>query len=385
MKLTAYITRELVPPLLAGTLLFVAVLSFGYFFISSQFLGGVPAGLIAKWIVYQMPDTLVKVLPMGVVLMVVVAFGRLANERELVAVQSGGIGLGRIARPVAVIAGLVALLAVWLSLWVAPRANVETRGLYWDTLTRSGLSQLVGKQVDLGAGLSLYLGGYDAGRRQLQGVRVERWTHDTPRQGTLIFADTGSFEGNVLKLRGYSVYTLDYAQIPALGKALDAATTPAALAGLPAAVQGVFTAVNLPASPTAALTLDTGLSRKQTLARYADAIGADGDGFPELWARLHDPKAPLSDRQAARRELNRKVALPFGNLVLALAALPFALKFGRSLGVSLGIALLIAVAYYLLFVVGITVAGAMPGLPEPGVWLANVVFAVAGLWQLRRA
>ncbi|WP_310583570.1 LptF/LptG family permease, partial [Deinococcus sp.] len=178
MKLTAYITRELVPPLLAGTLLFVAVLSFGYFFISSQFLGGVPAGLIVRWIAYQMPDTLVKVLPMGVVLMVVVAFGRLANERELVAVQSGGIGLGRIARPVAVIAGLVALLAVWLSLWVAPRANVETRGLYWDTLTRSGLSQLVGKQVDLGAGLSLYLGGYDAGRRQLQGVRVERWNRD---------------------------------------------------------------------------------------------------------------------------------------------------------------------------------------------------------------
>ena len=100
---------------------------------------------------------------------------------------------------------------------------------------------------------------------------------------------------------------------------------------------------------------------------------------------LHDPKATLTDRQAARRELNRKVALPFGNLVLALAALPFALRFGRSLGVSLGIALLIAVAYYLLFVVGITLAGAMPGLPEPGIWLANVVFAVAGLWQLRRA
>ncbi|MGY2895158.1 LptF/LptG family permease [Deinococcus sp. UYEF24] len=378
MKLTAYITRELIPPLLAGTLLFVAILSFGYFFISSQFLGGVPAGLIAKWIGYQLPDTLVKVLPMGVVLMVVVAFGRLANERELVAIQSGGIGLGRIARPVAVIAGLVALLAVWLSLWVAPRANVETRGLYWDTLTRSGLSQLVGKQVDLGAGLSLYLGGYDAGKRQLQGVRVERWTRDDPKQGTLVFADQGTFEGNVLRLTGYSVYTLNYAQIPALNKVTD----PAAL---PAAVQQVFTAVSLPDSPTAALSLDTGLSRKQTLAQYADAIGADAEGFPELITKLTAPGVSVADRQAARRELNRKIALPLGNLVLALAALPFALRFGRSLGVSLGIALMIAVAYYLLFVVGITVAGAMPGLPEPGIWLANVVFLLAGLWQLRRA
>lgn len=377
MKLTAYITRELVPPLLAGTLLFVAVLSFGYFFISSQFLGGVPAGLIVRWIAYQMPDTLVKVLPMGVVLMVVVAFGRLANERELVAIQSGGIGLGRIARPVAVIAGLVALLAVWLSLWVAPRANVETRGLYWDTLTRSGLSQLVGKQVDLGAGLSLYLGGYDAVRRQLQGVRVERWNRDDPRKGTLIFADAGSFEGNVLRLTGYSVYTLNYAQIPALSRVTD----PAAL---PAAVRQVFTAIRVPPRPDSALTLGTGLSRKQTLAQYADVIGADGQGFPELWARLSDKGASLADRQVARRELNRKVALPIGNLVLALAALPFALRFGRSLGVSLGIALMIAVAYYLLFVVGITLAAATPGLPEPGIWLANIVFAASGLWLLRR-
>ena len=93
----------------------------------------------------------------------------------------------------------------------------------------------------------------------------------------------------------------------------------------------------------------------------------------------------VADRQSARRDLNRKIALPLGNLVLALAALPFALRFGRSLGVSLGIALVIAVAYYLLFVVGITVASAMPGLPEPGVWLANIVFLLAGLWQLRRA
>ncbi|GGJ86553.1 LptF/LptG family permease [Deinococcus aquiradiocola] len=378
MRLTRYVTRELIPPLLAGTLLFVAILSFGYFFISAQWLTGVSPLLIARWIGYQLPDTLVKVLPMGVVLMVVVAFGRLSNERELVAVQSGGIGLGRVARPVGVIAALAALLSIWLSLWVAPRANVETRGLYWDTLTQAGLTQLVGKQVDLGAGLSLYLRGYDPATRQMQGVRAERWSASDPRQGTVIFADHGTFENNVLHLQGYSVYTLNYAQIPALA----AATDPAAL---PAAVQRVFTAVNTPDSATSTLTLDTGLSRKQTLAKYADAIGADAEGWPELITKLTAPGVRDADRQNARRELNRKLALPFGNLVLALTALPFALRFGRSLGVSLGIALLIAVAYYLLFVAGLTVAGSMPNLPEPGIWLANIVFAVGGLLLLRRA
>ena len=97
------------------------------------------------------------------------------------------------------------------------------------------------------------------------------------------------------------------------------------------------------------------------------------------------PGVKQAERQAARLNLNRKLALPFGNLVLALAALPFALRFGRTLGVSLGIALLIAVAYYLLFFVGLTVAASMPALPELGVWLANLVFAGTGLWLLRRA
>ena len=95
--------------------------------------------LIARWIAYQLPDTLVKVFPMAIVLMTVVAFGRMSTERELIAVQSGGVSLGRAARPVAVVAALVTALALWLSLWVAPKANVETRGLYWDALTGAGL------------------------------------------------------------------------------------------------------------------------------------------------------------------------------------------------------------------------------------------------------
>ncbi|MGI8748042.1 MAG: LptF/LptG family permease [Deinococcus sp.] len=383
MILTRYVTRELLPPLLAGVALFTLILSFGYFFVSAQWLGGVPLPLVLRWLGYQLPDTLVKVAPMGVVLMVVVAFGRLSTERELVAVQSGGIGLAQVARPVALIAGAVALLAVWLSLWVAPRLNVEARGLYWDTLTGAGLQQLVGRQLDLGQGLSLSLGGYDPATRELSGVRVERWEEGTGR-GTLIFAERGRFENSVLELRGYSLYSLDYAQIPGLAGLLSAQPAPDPLTAL-GALRRVFRQVRLPSPGSQVLRLDTGLSRQQTLAQYADAIGADGQGYPELMGKLTAAGVSKGERQTARRELNRKLALPVGNLVLALAALPFALRFGRSLGVSLGIALMIAVAYYLLFVVGITLTTLTPGLPEPGIWLANIVFAAGGLWLLRRA
>lgn len=378
-RLTRYVTAELLPPLLAGTLLFTAILSFGYFFISSQWLAGVPVGLIGKWIGFQLPDTLVKVFPMAVVLMTVVAFGRMSTERELVAVQSVGVGLGRVARPALLLGLLIAALSAFLSLWIAPRANVETRGLYWDVLTGAGLSQLSGKTVDLGNNLSLYMQGFDSKTGQMQGVRVEKWQADAPKRGTVIFADAGTFRDNQLSLTGYSAYTVNYDAAGQLSQIPETDMT-----AFREAVQNVFPSVIVPENTTDALNVDTGLSRKETLAKYADAIGADAEGWPELITKLTAPGVQAAERQAARLNLNRKLALPFANLVLVLAALPFALRFGRTLGVSLGIALLIAVAYYLLFSVGLTLAGAMPALPEPGVWLANIVFGVAGLWMLRR-
>ncbi|AWT35622.1 permease [Deinococcus arenae] len=374
-RLTRYVTLELLPPLLAGTLLFTAILSFGYFFISSQWLQGVPVALVGQWIAYQVPDTLVKVLPMAVVLMTVVAFGRMSTERELVAVQSGGISLGRVARPAGVVALLVTALSVWLSLWVAPRLNVETRGLYWDVLTGAGLSQLSGKTVDLGDGLTLFMRGYDPATRELQGVRLERWESGNARLGTLTFADRATFENRVLTLRDYRVFRADFGAAARLPGAAQNPLT------LPGAVAQTFPAIRSGAS----LRVDTGLSRQETLAKYADAVGADAQGWPELVTALTTPGGKAAERHAARVTLNRKLALPFANLVLALAALPFALRYGRTLGVALGLALLLAVAYYLLFFLGLTLAPLLPGLPEAGVWLANVVFAALGLTLLRRA
>ncbi len=375
-RLTRYLTREFVPPLIAGAALFTAVLSFGYFFISSQYLKGVPLGLVLEWIAYQVPDTLSKILPMAVVLMVVVGFGRLSTERELIAMQSGGLSLGRASIPAVVIAVLVTIVAVWMSLWVAPSANVAARSLYWDTLTGGGLQQLGGRTTSLGQGLELYFDGYDTQSKRMRGVRLQQWTG---RQATIIFADSGDFQGNTITLTGYQGYTVNYDAVRALDAVPD--NDPQAFR---AAVQNVFTGENVAPNAQATLEIDTGLSRAQTIAQYADAVGADASSWSSLTRTLHDPKTTPVEKRAARLDLNRKLALPFGNLVLVLAALPFALRYGRSTGTALGVALLIAVAYYLLFFVGLALAGAVPALTEVGVWFANIVFAIAGLLLLRR-
>ncbi|WP_027482073.1 LptF/LptG family permease [Deinococcus pimensis] len=380
MRIQRYITRELVPPLVTGTLLFTAIVSFGYFFVSSQFLANAPVLGVLRYIGLQVPDTLVRVFPMAVVLMVVVAYGRLANERELGAAQAGGLSLLRLSWPAVLIAAFVSAFSLFLSEVVVPQANQEARSFYWDDLTGAGLSTLAGRTLDIGNAaqpIELRFDGYDNARRELRGVRLQAWQD---RRATIYFAGTGTYEGNTLRLSGYRGYVVDYAAIDALS-ALPENADEAAFRG---AVQNVFVSANIPADPKASIDIDTGLSRKQAIADLADAIAAERRSLSELWTVITDRSARPSERLGARIELNRKLALPFGNLVLVLAALPFALRFGRTTGVALGVALLITIAYYLVYILGLsfTNSGLLP--PEIGAWLANIVFVVVGLWMLRR-
>lgn len=385
---------DLLPPFLLGTSLFTAILSFGYFFVSSQWLVGVPIVLILQWIGASIPDTLVKVMPMATVLMVVVVFGRMATERELIAAQAGGIHLGRLALPALFLAALVSGLAFWLSLWVAPQSNVQQRSLYWDTLVGGGLSPLRNKTLDLGGQQTLYFSGYDHGTRQMQNVRIEQWPDTTPQQGTIIFAKTGRFEDQTLSLKDYQLYTVNYAQINKLKQ-----THLINPFGLKALGKKVFPRAYR-SKTGEVLKINTGTSRKRSIADYADAIGADAAGWSELQAKLNDPKLSPDEQQNTRVTLQRKMALPFANMVLALCALPFALRFGRSLGISLGLALLISVAYYVVFSVGLTLIPALHSLMAQfaqiaqtpfahmsaalGAWFANGLFLLLGLVWLRR-
>jgi|GEM_PF-134036 len=382
MRLQRYIFLELLPPLVTGALLFTAIVSFGYFFVSSQFLSEAPLPLILRYIALQVPDTLVRVFPMAVVLMVVTTYGRLANERELSAMQSGGISLRQAATPAVVIAALVSGSSILLSEYVVPRANVEARSFYWDDLTQAGLSQLSGRTVEIGQGLEMHFRAYDSAKREMQDVRLQQWTDNgAGRAATLLFARRGTFEGNVITLTGYEGYGIDYAAI----RKLDALPENAKDDAFRRAVQGVFTRYLLPPNANARLQIETGLSRKQTIAQFADAIAAESRSITQLWRVMHDPRETAVERRAARAELQRRIALPFGNLVLVLAALPFALRYGRTTGVAFGVALLIAISYYLTYIIGLSLTSSFNFPPEIGAWLANVLFAAGGLWMLRRA
>jgi LPS export ABC transporter permease LptG len=99
----------------------------------------------------------------------------------------------------------------------------------------------------------------------------------------------------------------------------------------------------------------------------------------QLWRNIHSP----SDHQSALVELNYRLALPVAAIVLALVGIPLGIstrKGGKSLGVMLS--LLLFFVYYILMAFGLNFAKQGRVSPYVGLWIANVLFAVAGIAML---
>jgi lipopolysaccharide export system permease protein len=68
-------------------------------------------------------------IPVGLLLGVVLAFGRLYHDSEMAAALACGVGPGSIYRPVALLAILVSVVLAWLTLSLSPDATAETLNL----------------------------------------------------------------------------------------------------------------------------------------------------------------------------------------------------------------------------------------------------------------
>src|SRR5882762_10711025 len=122
-----YIAREIVAPFAMG----VALLTFAL--VTARLLKltemvvnhGVTLGDVASLIGYIMPAFLELTFPMAVLLGVLMGFGRMSGDRELIAARACGVSLYRLTVPVLGVALAVYALSSWLAFSVRPWANAH--------------------------------------------------------------------------------------------------------------------------------------------------------------------------------------------------------------------------------------------------------------------
>src|ERR1700686_600488 len=120
-----YIVSEIVAPFALGVGLLTFALVTGRLLKLPEMVvnHGVSLGDVASLIGYIMPAFLEMTFPMAVLLGVLMGFGRMSGDRELIAARACGMSLYRLAVPVLGFAAVMWAISSWLAFSVRPWAN----------------------------------------------------------------------------------------------------------------------------------------------------------------------------------------------------------------------------------------------------------------------
>jgi len=334
-----------------------------------QWVVGAPVLELGAWLLVQLPQAMVQTFPIALVLAVLLAFGRLASENELLALQAGAVPVRRTAG-VFVVLGLVSALTVLaINQWVLPVTNTLVTKYYWQlTAGQTGLFRLAQQSLPVDHFTLHFEKAADRGNL-MQDVRIERWDGEVL---TLLRAKEARFDGVNLVLTGYRIDALDLS-------ALDSPTNDPT-----AALARLIRLRNVPPDDAAPLTITTSVTLEEIITRFGSGGFEDDRSITQLWRDSSRVGASATDRRQAAALMHRKLSEPFTNLALLLVAVPLSLTYARTRGVAFGLSLVVTLVWYLFYTFGLLFAqtGQLP--VWLGAWLGNIVFAVLGLLLLAR-
>src|SRR5437660_6684918 len=359
--LTRYILREITSHALIGAGVFTFVLftrDLGRL-LELVVRNSAPLPSVAEIFFFTVPVALIYTIPMGVLVGILIGLSRLAADSEITAMRASGIGVWTFLRIVSVFAVIACVLAVVNSVYLAPRSQAAL-GRLQDRLKTSQASFEIQPRVFYEGFPQLVL--YVQDVKSAQGAAIWKGvfiadisTPSAPRitlaqQGILVSQGTDTLH---LHLSNGATHETD-PKIPDQYQVSTFQQTDIPIR-VPQNDKDEQASVPVVQLGTRELAEEAGRVKKY-MARW-------------YWIEFH-----------------RRFALPTACLVLALVGIPLGLsskKGGKSTGFVLTI--LLVFAYYSVSLVGVSLARQGKLSPGLGVWLANIVFLIAGAFLLWRA
>jgi lipopolysaccharide export LptBFGC system permease protein LptF len=330
-----FVGREL----LVNVLFAIAVLSLEY---------------LLTFIAYVLPFSLIFTIPWGLLTAVLLVFGRLSADNELIALRSNGVSVTRVCVPLAVLALVCTAICLWLNVDVAPAAQERLRATIFDLATRNPIALFGGDQViDEFPGRKIYVGKKEGNK--LENIIVFQMDeHALPVRVT--HARTGMLEADLpnkrllLHLYNARYQERDEKDPYDLRKIRDGISMTEGT--LPISLEELYEKEKKRPSRSAL-----------SLSQLLDQLKA-GD---------------RKDRSATRTEINKRFSFPFSCLAFALIGVPLGITTHRretSVGFATG--LLVAIFYFLFIIIADTQRGNGRVHPELLVWVPNVLFLLIG-------
>ena len=356
--LSLYIIREISSLFLLGIVIFTLVLLMGRLISLTDLVvsRGVPLADVGRMILYLIPSFLVFTIPMAFLLAVLLAFGRLSADNEIVVIKASGLSLSQMLPPVIFCALVAVMLALGASSAGVPWGNSAFKELSYQVLKRNITATIREKTFwDDIPGIVMYIDQYDEQSSTLKGVIINDGRNsDRPMT---IFARDGAVS-----------------------------STPGSQALLLTLHNGSIH-----------MTGSGGLYRLVDFGEYSMSVGEKGSGTtisrsePDMWlselqSQMDKPGISAKNHLKLLSEFHSRFTFPFASLVFAILAVPLGIqnrRSGKSGGFTVSIAIILA--YYLLTSVVRMLSEKGAVHPAVALWLPNFIFLCLGLFLLRMA
>lgn len=356
-----YIFREIAAPFLLGLSVFTFVLLIARLLKLTELVvnRGLPAAIILRLLSYILPAFLELTVPMAMLLAILVAFGRLSADSEIIALRSSGLSLYQLLPPVATVAVLTMLLTAVLSIYARPWGNRRLKAALYD-IARTRASAGLKPEVfnDEFPGLVIYTDHVDARSDRLQHVLIA--DERDPRQRNTIFAREG------LMLSDRDAQTVTLRLLDGWMHTVDSRDK--------AEYQTDFGSY------------DVNLDLRQALAEERRRDDPKEFTLGELRRAIAAKRAKGERCGPELVEYHRKFSIPAACLVFALVALPLGIQPARAVksrAFSTSLALLFV--YYIFLSTGQALAARNLLPAVVGLWLPNALFAGLGVRLFARA
>jgi LPS export ABC transporter permease LptF len=358
-----FISRELLVNILFAIFVLSLVLVVGNIFRKLLPLlvnHDVPAEYLATFIAYVLPFSLIFTIPWGLLTAILLVFGRLSADNELIALRSNGVSITRICVPLLFIALAATAICLWLNVKVAPAAQERLRSTIFDLATRNPMALFGSDQViDEFPGRKIYVGKKEG--KRLQNIIVfERNENGMPMRVT--FAKTGKLEADLANKRILMhLYRARYQQ-------RDEAN--------PWDLRKIRDGINMQEGTLPISLNDLYEREKKEPSRSALSI-------EQLLDQLKT--GDQHEHSASRTEINKRFSFPFSCLAFALIGVPLGVTaHRRETSIGFLMSLVVAIVYFLFIIIADTLRSDPKLHPELLVWLPNILFLVLGAWMFRR-
>jgi lipopolysaccharide export system permease protein len=358
-----YIGRQVWMATLTGVLVLSGVMVLGNVYKKlDQLLGNteVPMAFVLEFVGLVIPFSLIFTIPWAFLTSILLVYGRMSADNELVSLRMTGTSMPRICLPVFLLGAALSGVCYWVNVEVAPAAKNRMKMLFYQVATEDPASLFQPNRVqDRFPGYRIFTGDRDGDELtnltiiELEGTKAKR-TIRARRAKLEIMPENLDF---VLRLEDADVEST----------ALDET--------------GNIAKIEFIHFDETALSLS--LSR---LKEKTERINSSMKSTMQLWGEMQDgldtnTRAVLDKKQISesRTELNKRYSFSLACLTFALVGIPLGVTAQRrETSVGFALSLVVALSYMLFILVGDILSDKPSSFPHLLMWAPNVLFLTIG-------